>query len=1498
MSECTSGRNAELTRNPSRRTIFRDLTVLTVLALADAWSVRALAAEPLPEGVRGWWYFISLFESGYARTPEKACALNARNHFNVKLQYMRPSPLPKPIYECFYINPVGKRLFDYTHTHLECTYGYHPKAHGVCAKWTEPPRPPECSPGASGFSVGNPVHVATGAKIQTETDIPGLSNGSLRVTRTYRSLRDSGAGQSAGQGWSFSFDRTFLLNYSLLGRKGDPPVGVTGTSGDGSAFEFVRQASGEYLSTYDKRETLKSQSAGSYDEWILTTREGNIEQYKKVNEEFLLVSSHTKEGVAQFYAYGPDNKVSTISDAQGRTLHLTWSADVVASISSGTISVRYGYEMATNDDDSFAPGSERLVNVDSQYEGSSSIFTKRYHYEDPNFRHLLTGITDANGARYATYQYNSSGQVVLSEHAGGAERYSFAYPEKTKRIVTDPLRTKREFSLAYGSDTMGRIIGTSQPSGAGCGPGSSKLTYDRLWRPTSSTDFNEKKTCFATESARGLVTSEVSGLKQDAQCPASDSAPISSEARRVSTRWHPDFELKTAIASPNLITRYIYNGQPDVNGSVASCAENAFLPNGKPIAVLCAVTLQATRDPNGSAGFDAKFDGLSLTWRYSYSAAGQLLKQTGPSDSVGQSAAASFVYYDDTTATHRAGELASMQDAAGDVTKYLEYTDDGLARKIQRADAIIVNLTYGAFQRVVSSSLESSSGATETTKYSYDNVGQLARLVQPDGSTTTFDYDEAHRLSGVRDGMGNRVKLTLDQMGNVTRQENFNAAGALVRASSRAFDALNRLASSQRGLQSAATTYQYDRGGNLTAVRDPLGRVTTAEFDNLDRMTKTVLPMGALGKYLSAISYEFDLQDNLIGVTDPRRQTTRYAFDGYGQQKTLDSPDTGTASFEFDGSGNLISNRDARGVTTKYTYDPAQRLTKFGSVVIEYGKGGSSAAGRITAMTDESGTTQFSYDGYGRLQEKTQIVGSGKTTKPFKLTYEYGVLDTDTGHVISMTYPSGNQIRINYGPEGRAASLALIDANTGNPKTILSQIEYSGVDSVQSWFWGSGNATTRSAYKREFDTAGRLTTYPLGSLDADGTLRTLAYDDSSRIKAMIHTGAPNASKLDQRFTYDDRDQLVAVEGANISQGFEYDPSGNRIKARFGANTYLNTIHSFSNRLMRTTGPLPAKANSFDKSGNLISDGSTKFTYRTDGRLAAATVGGATTLFQYNGLGQRVAKSGYAGSLTHYVYDLAGHLLGEYDQTGKMIQETVYLGDLPVAVLKSSAAPAPAPVKGVATEIFGIYADHILTPRVITRLSDNRMVWRWDNADPFGLQQPDESPVGLAKFIYNPRFPGQVFDKETNTNYNYFRDYDPQTGRYVQSDPIGLAGGVNTYAYVLGNPISHIDPIGLVPEWMVPNDVKNNAGALVQKVCSNAFDQKEVNLLAKRIINGISLTEAIKFKDIDPSKTPVILDPAQKRIMDEMMNNLKGDTLGDKANLEYKKALRNGTVKVR
>ena len=136
-----------------------------------------------------------------------------------------------------------------------------------------------------------------------------------------------------------------------------------------------------------------------------------------------------------------------------------------------------------------------------------------------------------------------------------------------------------------------------------------------------------------------------------------------------------------------------------------------------------------------------------------------------------------------------------------------------------------------------------------------------------------------------------------------------------------------------------------------------------------------------------------------------------------------------------------------------------------------------------------------------------------------------------------------------------------------------------------------------------------------------------------------------------------------------------------------------------------------------------------------------------------------------------------------------------MGDLPVVMVKKTA--------GVYS-FYPIHADHLNAPRVILNAA-NVPVWRWDNSDAFGLGSPNQDPDGDGTAItYNLRFPGQYYDKETGLHYNYFRDYDPNTGRYLESDPIGLAGGMNTYAYVGGNPVNRIDPTGKVAilPWII------------------------------------------------------------------------------------------------
>lgn len=128
---------------------------------------------------------------------------------------------------------------------------------------------------------------------------------------------------------------------------------------------------------------------------------------------------------------------------------------------------------------------------------------------------------------------------------------------------------------------------------------------------------------------------------------------------------------------------------------------------------------------------------------------------------------------------------------------------------------------------------------------------------------------------------------------------------------------------------------------------------------------------------------------------------------------------------------------------------------------------------------------------------------------------------------------------------------------------------------------------------------------------------------------------------------------------------------------------------------------------------------------------------------------------------------------------------------------TTSSPVTVTVKPGELLPYYIHSDQLGTPRVITDTVGNK-VWQWDNTDPFGSNIPNENPNGAGQFSFPLRFPGQYYDSETNLAYNYYRDYDPAIGRYVESDPIGLMGGVNTFSYAYSNPLRFIDPTGECP----------------------------------------------------------------------------------------------------
>lgn len=963
---------------------------------------------------------------------------------------------------------------------------------------------------------------------------------------------------------------------------------------------------------------------------------------------------------------------------------------------------------------------------------------RQYHYEAQGWPTLLTGITDERGIRYASWKYDDQNRVVESVHAGGADRTTFSYGELETR-VTDARGTTRTYSFTRIFDTL-RMTEVTEPC-ATCGSSSATaITYDGSGYPSVITDGNGNRSQVRVN-ARGLPEQWTRALGTP-------------EARTVSVQWHPSWRV------PAVVTETGATGTPKVTTFVYDERGN---PETRTVSV----------------------DGQSRTWSYDYNGAGQITVEDGPRTDV-----ADITRYEYDPAT---GDLIAETDANGLTTRYPEHDAHGRVLLTVDANGLATRHAYDDRGRLVTSTVTQPDGsAPESTTFRYTAEGALDRLTLPDGSWLQYAYDDAQRLVGIEDSAGNRTAYTLNAAGDREREETQDPSGALAMIRHRVTDALGRLARAYGSDPAEATLYDYDGNGNQRFAHAPLHQNPSEDrYDALDRLTTSIDPM------LGQVGYRYDARDNLREVVDPRQLSTRYDFNGFDELTALYSPDTGATRYTYDPAGNVASRQDALGVGATYDYDAGNRLTSVTypdeTLTYAYGEasGGAGAKGNLTTLGDGSGRTRFVYDAQGRVLEKTQQLGDDGNTggrRTVRHSYANGLVD-------ETLLPSGVRLKYRYGADGRVLEISV------NGVSLVRDVKYFPFGEPKAWTTAAGR------YERGFDSDGRVIAHSRGA-----TTAMLRYDAASRI---VEASEDAGGRPHWQYGYDELDRLASAGNAGtggplagLALGWNFDATGNRtreVRSQDGATTTSDyTIDPASNRLMAIAGA----ARQHDATGNTtLVDGQTLI-YSDRGRLVEVRLG--TTVqarYAYNGFGERVCvaaggtcpAAGQTGSgYRQYMYDAAGHLLGEYDAGGNLLAEHVWLGDTPVAVLKpaSTTGQHGGSVMGEVAAYF-VHPDHLDTPRVVVNAAGTA-VWRWDSA-PFGDTMADADPSGLESFGYTLRFPGQQFDAVTGSHYNYFRDYTPRDGRYLQSDPIGLLSDLATYRYAAGTPINAIDPSGLILE---------------------------------------------------------------------------------------------------
>ena len=753
------------------------------------------------------------------------------------------------------------------------------------------------------------------------------------------------------------------------------------------------------------------------------------------------------------------------------------------------------------------------------------------------------------------------------------------------------------------------------------------------------------------------------------------------------------------------------------------------------------------------------------SWSYSYNDLGLIESADGPRTDV----------QDITRYSYDAkGNLTAVTNALGHVTRLADHDERGNPGTLTDANGVVSTLTYSG----IDARLASIGSAGSTTRFEYDAIGQITRLTRGDGSWLAYTYDDARRLVAIANNLGERLEYDVDAQGNRTAQRLKDASGSLVRQQQWVYDELGRLLRSV-GAAGQTHRYRYDLNDNPTGRTNPRQYASTQAFDALDRLVSHADALDGVTQLT------YDAQDNLTQVSDPRGVTTRYVYDGLGNLIQRISPDSGTTRFEYDAAGNVIRQTDARGVVVEFSYDALNRLserrypaTPAFDVRYQYdgSADGNHGIGRLTAIEDGSGRLAYRYDARGNLVQQARSLSINGQVLEESLSLQYDAAD----RLVGIGYPSGYTLGYPRNAGGQVSSVTL-GVGSQAPLVLASDIAYLPFGPLQRLSWANGISLAR-----EYDQDYQLVRQRVGPWQSD-----YRHDANGNITQLAHS---LWGTLD--YQYDPLDRLTTERSSQAERRYGYDAVGNRTEksaTRLADGESLQDSYRYasdSNRLTVLNGHTVTS----DAAGNLLQDRASRLLgYDAQGRLANVRIDGQEVAqYRYNAHGQRIAKLTAQG-FTTYLYGPDGQLLGEaaYDRNGQPRREQYYLwlDRLPLVTLSTAYDDQGHPGN---PRVLYLHSDHLDTPRLASD-DDQRLAWQWQS-DAFGNGQPS-SPDNT---VVNLRFPGQYYDAESGLHYNYFRDYDPQTGRYVESDPIGLNGGLNTYAYAGSNPVGLVDPNGLSP----------------------------------------------------------------------------------------------------
>ena len=646
-------------------------------------------------------------------------------------------------------------------------------------------------------------------------------------------------------------------------------------------------------------------------------------------------------------------------------------------------------------------------------------------------------------------------------------------------------------------------------------------------------------------------------------------------------------------------------------------------------------------------------------------------------------------------------------------------------------------------------SVTNAAGTTSFTYVTGKGAAQehaIESITYPDGTHTFYEYDQFGRLiRKSRDGGAESVTLSYGKAGGLTLTD---AAGAVTKVLYNRFGEaieittpLNRVARHSR-----------DKARNVISVETG-GAKFFLDYDENGNLVSFRDPLG----YQSSMSYT-PLYNRLTALTDARGQTTQYRRDSHYDLTSITYPNGSSQRFNYDPRGNLIQWINRRGHAVSFSYDAKDLLIRKDYVNGSHDDFTYDGHRNLLTATDSTGATSFSYDAADRLTKITYPSG-----RFLAYTYDTG------GRRIRMVDQDGFTTSYAYDSAGRLTGLT-----DGNGSPMVSYT-YDPVGRVARKDMGNGAYSTF-----EYDLSGQVVHYinyaPNGSVSSRFDY---AYDDFGRKIRMT------TLEGDWTYHYDLAGQLTSVTLPNgRSIDYVYDAAGNRVSV---TDNGQKADYSTTNLNQYVT--IGTAIYSYDADGNLVSktDGSNTWTYTYDDQNRFIGLAGpdGTWAFRYDTFGNRVGAV-HNGQQTEYLIDPfgLGNVVAEYDSTGSAVAHYTHGLNLVSRI---------DPTDGSAYYLFDGNGNtaQLIGPQGNVLNSYNYL--------PFG------EPLNRAETVPNPfTFAGQ-YGVTNETKDLYFmrnRWYDPQQGRFVQPDPIDIAGGdVNLYRYVMNDPVNLVESEGLISVFL-------------------------------------------------------------------------------------------------